>query len=334
MNLRFLILLVILLVASGAFYLWTERKPVTLGPEGVPELASLAPANSTSLLYVDAVLLRQSTFLSKLIDELEAAPMEDADYVEFVRASGFDYTRDLARALLAQLPGDAASRGPSTFAVAEGRFDRARIAAYALKSGRAQKRESLEVFTVTPGQPPRATHFMFLRDDRVAVSNASEPFALFSAAAQPTALPDEMRRRIARVGGAAVFAIARAEKTPDGVALFGYRSKELQPVLKSAEWISLATRPEGERLKVALEAECATPQAAAETAQSLQALLLLGRFLLDDPKLRQQFPPRLLALLQFLTRNSEVRHAEQRVQIRLDIPAEVLRSMVSATPGK
>jgi hypothetical protein len=329
---RFVILLVVLLVAAGAVYLSTERKPVTIGPEGVPELAWLAPADFTSLLYVDAILLRQSTFLSKLIDELEAAPMEDADYVEFVRATSFDYTRHLARALLAQLPGDAASREPTTFAVAEGRFDRARIAAYALKSGRAQKRENLEVFTVTPGKPPRATHFVFLREDRVAVSNAPEPFPLFAAAAQPAALPDEMRRRVARVGGAALFALTRAQRTREGVLVFGSRIQELQPVLQHVDWVSLAARPEAEGLKVALEAECASPRAAIEAAQSLQAFLLLARFLLDDVKLRQQFPPHLLTLVDYLARHGDVRHAEQRVQMRLDIPAEVLRSVVSATP--
>jgi hypothetical protein len=330
MNRRFFALLAVLLVATAITYYWTSRKPVSLGPEGVPEPALLAPPSAIALFYVDAVLLREATFLSQLIAELDPMPQQDADYAEFVRATGFDYSRDLDRVLVALLPDEKRARAPITFAVADGRFDRARLAAYALQSGRAQQREKLEIFTVTPGQPPRATHFAFLREDRLAISNSPQPAPLFAAAAQPAALPEETRRRIARVGGAAIFAVARAEKTPEGIVVFGYRSKELQAVLKHVEWISLAARPEGERLKAALEAECATPQAAAETAQSLQALLLLGRFLLEDPKLRQQFPPHLLALLHFLARNGEVRHAEQRVQIRLDIPAAVLRAAVSS----
>ncbi|HWQ02839.1 MAG TPA: hypothetical protein VNL38_00020, partial [Candidatus Nitrosotenuis sp.] len=302
-------------------------------PEGVPELSRLTPHNSTSIFFLDADALRRSDFLARMLTELDSSPAEDPDYAEFQRATGFDYTRDLHRALLALLPGEK-SGAPITFAVAEGRFDRPRISAYAAKFGRQAQVDGITVHSVTTGKPPRTTHFVFLSESRVAITNAANPAPLFSAATKPAALPEELRQRISRVGGGAVFAFSRAEKTSAGVSVFGANIRELQEVLRHTEWVSVAARPDGERLKVSLEADCATIEQASEAAQSLQAFLLFGRLVISDASVRRRVPPNLFALVEFLVRNGEVRHAERLVQVRLDVPAEVLRNALPAKSEK
>ena len=79
--------------------------------------------------------LRNSAFLNRLI-ALIPTPNEDPDYLEFVRSTGFDYTRDLDRVAIAIFP---TTPLPTVVTFAEGRFDQQKIIAYALRTGKAER---------------------------------------------------------------------------------------------------------------------------------------------------------------------------------------------------
>src|SRR5215470_5303881 len=91
------------------------------------EMLSLLPADTSTVAFLDMAQLRSSPFFEQL---LAWAPRlsPDADYAQFIGATGFNYERDLDRLAIASIP---RSPNSSLLAIAEGRFDRKKIEAYA-----------------------------------------------------------------------------------------------------------------------------------------------------------------------------------------------------------
>lgn len=102
-------------------------------------LACLPPGDAP-VLYVDVGLLRQTGILEQLAGKPGA---EEADYRQFVEASGFDYRRDLDAALVGWKHGTA-------FFVLRGRFDQERLENYVRNNGGLCARS----FCSLPGSVP------------------------------------------------------------------------------------------------------------------------------------------------------------------------------------
>src|SRR5271155_4616021 len=107
------------------------------------------PGNSSAVLYVDVVQLRQSTFAQKLF-AWAPQPSADADYTRFVQDAGFNYERDLDRVAFA-----AAKSGSQSlwFVIADGAFDRKKIVAYLAKIAVVQKRGGRDIYSISTGLP-------------------------------------------------------------------------------------------------------------------------------------------------------------------------------------
>src|SRR5882762_1372465 len=90
-------------------------------------LLALMPGDASAVIYADVKILRDAPFFSALY-AWAPKPQMDADYAQFVNATGFDYERDLDRVAIA-----VRKHGQETilFALADGRFDRKKITAYA-----------------------------------------------------------------------------------------------------------------------------------------------------------------------------------------------------------
>jgi hypothetical protein len=156
---RVLLLGLGIVAAIAAGWYVRSRLATTGGP--VPELLRQLPADATLYAYADLAALRQSAFLHKL-DKLTTPQQTDADYDAFVRATGFDYTRDLDRIALA------ARQSPQQLLVlAEGRFDRQRITDYARRTGHSEQQNGREVLIVPTTQPGRLMAFTFLDAGRI-----------------------------------------------------------------------------------------------------------------------------------------------------------------------
>src|SRR5439155_384565 len=95
-------------------------------------------------------------------------PQADADYAQFVKETGFDYERDLNRAAIAVLKH---GQDSTLFTVLDGKFDRQKISAYALKDGSSAKAGGLEIFSVPITGAARKISFTFLKSERIAVTN-------------------------------------------------------------------------------------------------------------------------------------------------------------------
>src|SRR5579863_5541780 len=127
------------------------------------ELLSLMPASASAVVYVDLQALRNSPFLAGLF-AWAPRPSVDADYAEFVQATGFNYERDLDNLAIGIWNG---AKEISFFALADGRFDRKKITTYAMQSGTRTTERGREIFSATMSGSTRRISLAFMKDDRV-----------------------------------------------------------------------------------------------------------------------------------------------------------------------
>src|SRR5713226_5508065 len=183
------------LCAAGILYEVLHHKPEAPPAGTPPALLDFAPQDSTVFVYADLAALRASPFLAQLA-ALAPAPNTDRDYAEFVRATGFDYERDLDRAVLAVRP---KGNDSETFAVADGRFDIKRITAYALRTGKRATQGGKEVIIVPEKAPAKPVAFTFLSEHRILLTNAESFWPLLAQAAEARSngtLEPEIRERV------------------------------------------------------------------------------------------------------------------------------------------
>jgi hypothetical protein len=310
------IALLLVLAAGLLFYFRSHPAEPPSGP--VPELLLLAPSDAESIAYVDLAALRQSPFLTQLL-ALAPSPNEDPEYREFVSSTGFDYSRDLERVVIVTR---GAAPATLTTAIADGKFDRAKIAAYALRTGKLEKQKSADVYVVATGKPTKTVAFTFLAPGRIFLANSAELNPSDSSTAQN--LPPGQHERYLRVAGSAVILMGRVDASQENFSVFGFRSRDLKHALRDVRWFSLAARPANDRLLVALEAECISDGAARELQAAGETLRLLARLLLSDAGTRKQMSPQAAALAQAILRNGEFVRSDERVAFRFEISAEAL----------
>ena len=145
----------ILLVGVAARYAPQLRHQARA--DSLPELIDLAPADSTLVAYADLAALRASPLVQVLAAMAQPSNV-DHDYAEFVRATGFDYQKDLDRFVIATRTGTAAQ----TLVFAEGRFDHARIEGYALRSGTLVNQNGRTIYVVPSGTAGKKVSLTFL----------------------------------------------------------------------------------------------------------------------------------------------------------------------------
>ncbi len=319
-------LLVLSLAAGLGFaglYL-LRRGPIAAQNGPVPELLTLVPADAPYLFYADLAALRASPFLTQLAALAPAGPL-DREYAEFVQATGFDYTRDLDRVALAPQPGSA---NTFSMAVAEGRFDRGRIIRYALLSGRIERQNGSEVYVVPGGSPGKQVAFTFLSAQRILATDRPDRMPAL-AVHLAGGFDPAMRERISRVAGSALFAVGRVGALPENFSPGGLRSDQFNNLVRSLGWVSFAARLDGDRLKVALEGDCDTPESARQLAGTLDGLRLLAQAALADPRTRQRLQPQAAATLEDLLRVMQLSQDNQHVRLMLELTPAMLSGVAS-----
>ena len=276
-------LVVALALALYGYEEWTSSK-------GNPsnDLLAQMPSDSSTVIYLDLNQLRQSAFLSELY-KWAPQPALDRDYSQFIRSTGFNYETDLNRVGIAL-----SKEGSSLFAVAEGRFDRKKISEYASQSGSHEMDGGREVFSVALTGSARRISFTFLSSDRIALTNGASLEAVLS---ESHADDDtrEWRERFRRLAGSPLFAVLRPDasdgRSPAPNERGPLRSGEFAALLNRLQWITIAGKPSGDRLRVVCEGESATEPITGQLSDTLQGLLVLAQAGLSDPKVRQQLQP-------------------------------------------
>jgi hypothetical protein len=279
----------VVVLLSAATFLGYRKWGVRRG-SAREEMLALMPIDASAILFAEFAELRQAPFVAQLY-AWAPKPQADPDYAQFVKETGFDYERDLDRVAIA-----VEKRGQDAvlFAIADGKFDRQKISAFALKDGALAKTGGREIFIVPVSGTAKKISFAFLRNDRIALTNDSELAVFLDAKKRPEAAA-EWRVRFERLAGSPLFAVVRQDAALGAAlaaqALGGFRSPQISALLDQLHWITLAGKLENDRLRVVAEGECVAEATARQLADVMNGVLILAESGLNDAKTRQQLDP-------------------------------------------
>jgi hypothetical protein len=293
--------------------------------DSLPELIDLAPGDSTLVAYADLAALRASP-LVQVLAAMARPSNVDHDYAEFVRATGFDYQKDLDRFVIAARTGTAAQ----TLVFAEGRFDRARIEGYALRSGTLVNQNGRTVYVVPSGTTGKKVSLTFLAANRIVLSDGGDLPSFTAGTA--SSLDPNLRERITRVAGSPLFAVAKAGAIAEDHAA-GAPSVMSGTPFASLRWVSLAARPEGAHALLSIEGECGSPADAQKVAGSLEVVRGMLHGGLADPKSRGQMSAETAAAADRMLQGVQVSTDAERVRLLLTLTPELLARPAAPAPG-
>lgn len=324
--------LILLLGVVAAFGYWKWIVPPASSRE---EMLALMPADADAVLFIDLNELRKAPFVAQLYP-WAPTPQTDADYLQFVEESGFDYERDLAGVAVA-----VKKRGQDSvlFAIADGKFDRQKLTSFALKDGSVAKTSGREVLSVPKSGAAKRVSFAFLNNHRIAVTNDLNLAALVDAKIKPENAA-EWRQRFERLSGSPIFAVIRQDASL-GASLSahapgGLRSPQLSTLLDQLQWITLAGKPDADHLRVVAEGETSEANVR-QLADLLNGVLILAEGGLNDAKTRQQLDPAMRAAYLDLLKSADVskidRGDSKSVRLVFDLTSGFLDAARKAPPA-
>ena len=310
-------------IGAALLFFGSFRRGQTAHASPAPELLSALPVGAPTLVYLDLAAVRASPFYQHRPDKGPIA-VPNQDYADFVRSTGFDFEKDLDRVVVAAWPAPSPKEQRKSVAIAEGRFDRAKIRDYAMRKGKLDRQQGRDVFLFPTGDRMGFDSVTFLDDHRIALISGPSIAPLFAGHTDASAA-DPARERAGHLDGAAMFAITRVPPVPDNSAPGGAQSSQLASLARSVQWITLAARPEGDNLRVSLEGECDSSTDALQLRSALEVLRMFGRAGLESRKARDSMNPASLSTLQTVLSSAEVTQAAERVRILVELTPDIFR---------
>jgi hypothetical protein len=153
------------LAAAGGYY-WFHR---THGSARPKDLVALLPTANASVVFIDVDAMRRSGILNLVAG---SKAVEDADYLQFVNETKFDYRQDLDAIAASFLDG-------KVYFALRGRFHWKNLADYAARQGGSCHGE----FCVVAGsQPNRRISFYLLKRDVLAMAISPDDFGAYQIA--------------------------------------------------------------------------------------------------------------------------------------------------------
>jgi hypothetical protein len=343
-NRALIVVVILVLLISGGIGLYFYRHrtgdqggPVTPPPPSLPGITAVAPpdllselpADAPAVGYIDVAALRalKNSPLAGVLGLTSPGPEADREYAEFVRQTGFDYTRDLDKAAIAFWPHSFAVEPGNgigenrVLAIADGRFDQQKIKAYALHTGKVLPSTNPAVYEV-PGNP--TVFFQFLSPTRMALASGNNARRLLAESLDPTPRHPAMKARLDRVAGAPIFAVARTDNLPPSFYVNFANARQLEKLARSVRGLSLAGKPAGNDIAAALDAECDTAKDAFEISTLLDGFRMVGSMALSDPKTLRQMTKEQAAFVRALIRELKISREDRWVRLRLDITPQML----------
>jgi hypothetical protein len=319
-----------------AFARWNSNSRAAMD-----EMLAAMPADAGAVLYVDLASLRQSDFAQRLL-AWAPQPPADADYARFLAETGFHYERDLHRVAFAAIHHGAHA---TWFAIADGRFDREKIAAFAMRTGTLHKISGQDIYSVpvndplSPASAAQRISFAFLRRDRMALTSEPDLSSGYLDKKNFAAESAEWQARFIRLAGSPLFAVMRQDDATRAFAVpapGGLQSPQLSTLLAQLPWLTIAAKPDGEALRVVAEGESASDATARQLADLLHGLVILAEAGLNDAKLKQQLDPATRQAYLELLKNADITRVDRgetkAVRVVLELTSKFLNAARSAIP--
>ncbi|HVB86418.1 MAG TPA: hypothetical protein VNK23_07105 [Candidatus Dormibacteraeota bacterium] len=314
-----------------AWYLHGGNKPAAPAPAPhpgtPPSIFSDLPPAAPVIGYADVADLRtlQNTPLAAVLGLAAPGPEEDREYRDFVRDTGFDYTRDLDKVAIAFWPSNLTQ--PATgigqnrvLAVADGRFDQQKIEAYALRTGKSFKDGPRTLYDV-PGNPPVA--FEFLSPTRILIASGQDPVSLLTMGGGSSA-DAAVQARISRVAGAPIFAVARTSNLPKSFYSNFKNSPQLEQLARSIQEITLAAQPDGQNIHTVVDAQCDSIKNAVYISTLADTFRIIGRAELGDPSVRRQMTKQQAQFLTGLLSHASVSRDSNWIRLTFSVTPAML----------
>ena len=239
------------------------------------------PPGSTIAIQLDLAGLRKNSLVRRVLDGQKPLQLEP-EYAEFVRATGFDFERDLDSVSLG-ISGQEGAR--VVHAVLQGRFDRQKVERYSRQHGQetsAHLGHSINLFTGPSGRP---FGLAFLAPGRLAFSNAPNqwPIRKMLELAEQRAPDLEDRLQELRVlehisAGTQVWVAVDLERVGQWRMPAGVGSSQTSlsiELLRGSRMGLLAVRIGKQQVDFHMVAECDSGEGAQEVARSLLGLRAL-----------------------------------------------------------
>ncbi len=324
-----LVCLALVVVIAACYFYFHHTGPIPPGAVGsAPSLISLLPQQAPFVIYADVATLRKSAFLEQLV-ALVPAPAEDPEYSEFVRSTGFDYSRDLDQVGISILP---TTPQPTIWAVADGRFDQQRIAAYALRTGKSQQRDRHTVYLI-PNSQGGEIALSFPSANRIQlISNPNGKTSTDAPKPKDDVNSAAMSERIRNVAASSIFAVVRMDAVPKNVTLGTVSLDQVASFLQNVQWLSLSAVPDGQNLKVVLDGKCDSSIHAANLQLALQGFKFMGRAMLTQSSVRKQFTPQGADALSKLIGQIDISRGEQGVALSAALTPALLTGLAAPPP--
>ena len=292
----------LLVVAAGAVWLAVYQRNRMAAASPIGMLRRLPPENAT-VLFVDFDTLRRGGILKLLATSKSA---EEPDYQTFVRATGFDYRKDLDLAAVS-------FSSDGEFFVVKGRFDWEKLRAYAQGQGGGCEGPLCRMQGSTPA---RRISFLPLQKNLMALAVSTDASAATRLAGPQTGTVQPLDAPRDPVWLSIPAESLKAPgPLPPGASFF-------TTALSSADKILLSLGPEGERLEARLLVTCRSSSDAAALAGQLQHATSLVKEMLA----REKQPPNAKDLSGVLTAGV-FEQSGRRVLGRWPLPAAFLESL-------
>lgn len=329
------LLVAAVLLAAAILLIRHFYSPLDASARG--QFLRFVPADATSVVFLDLQELRSSPFLAKLLS-WAPQPSEDSEYAQFVRDTGFNYERDLAKVFLAL---SNHGNGSTALILAEGKFDRAKIEAFLAREGKPARQGSLHVFVLPPSSAnEKPLTVSLLSPQRIAITNSENLFAALSDAVSQRGHA-EWQVRFDRLAGSPVFAVIRQDPALQdalgAAAPGGFRSPQLAALVTQLHWISIAAKPDADLLRIVAEGESSSETVSTQLHELLQGIQLLAQNGLNDPKLRREMDPDERAAYLDLLKGADVQKIDRgdskSVRLILNITPQFLAVANLAKPS-
>ena len=342
------VVLLCLIGAGLAYYFWQSGPlpPIVSTVPGVPtagpppDILSQIPGDAPVVAYIDAANLRalQNSPLAAALGLAAPGPQADRDYANFVRDTGFDYTRDLDHAAIAFWPSNFGTspkeiNANRALVIADGRFDQQKISTASARNGTGTTASDLSsAVRVIPGNP--TISYEFLAPTRMALASGDSDVLAGKLAdiylKRYGTRDPAMQSRIQRVAGAPLFAVARTDRLPQSIYAPLHNSPQLEQIARSVQAVTLAGQPDRNNLKITIDAECDALKNAVQLAFLLETGKMAGSMALSDPRTRRQMTKEQFTFVEALLSRATINHQNKVVRITLEITPD----MLAAAPAR
>lgn len=122
-----------------------------------------------------------------------------------------------------------------------------------------------------------------------------------------------------------MFAVARMDELPDSFYANFRNAPQLNQFIRSLRAITLAGKPQGDRIDLALDAECDSMKNALEISTLLETFRMIGTVAISDPGTRRQMTREQYDFARAFLKQLKITPQDRWVRLTFEVTPQMLR---------